>query len=268
MKTLEWTGVLDEARLFEELEAARGASPERALEVVVKARELHGLTTAEVAVLLEAEGFKVREAMFAAASEIKAAIYGKRMVLFAPLYVTNECCNDCLYCGFRRSNQELIRKRLTMEEIAEEVWLLETMGHKRLLLVLGEGPRDTVDYMVQAIETVYATKTDRGEIRRVNINCAPLTVENFRRLHEAGIGTYQVFQETYHRETYALMHPSGPKSNYDWRITAPDRAFEAGIDDLGIGPLFGLFDYRFEVMATVDSGWGLIPSRCPAWSLP
>ncbi|MCC6444924.1 MAG: [FeFe] hydrogenase H-cluster radical SAM maturase HydG [Armatimonadetes bacterium] len=251
MKTLERSHVIDEGRLFSEIDAAGQSPAEKALDIIDKARELRGLTTAEVAVLLKTDTPEVRETLYAAAIKVKAAIYGQRMVLFAPLYVTNECCNDCLYCAFRSSNKELIRKRLTMEEIAEEVRLLERMGHKRLLLVYGEGADDSIEYMLKTIETVYATRTGMGEIRRVNVNCAPRTAGDFRLLHEAGIGTFQIFQETYHRETYARMHPSGPKSDYDWRITAPDRAFEGGVDDLGIGPLFGLFDWRFEVMATV-----------------
>jgi 2-iminoacetate synthase len=229
-------------------------SPDSSLvaDVIAKARECKGLTPEETAVLLQCEDRDLIQQIFEAARIIKETIYGKRLVLFAPLYITNECVNNCLYCGFRKDNKDLKRKTLTLEEIEEEVRILEDMGHKRLLLVFGEKPEvSNIDYVEKAIEKVYAAKSPKGEIRRINVNCAPLSLEDFKRLKAARIGTYQVFQETYHRKTYENVHPSGPKADYDWRLSAFDRAQEAGIDDLGAGVLFGLYDYKFEVLALI-----------------
>lgn len=211
-----------------------------------KARSLAGLTLEEAAILLLSPD---PEPLFQAAREVKEMVYGKRLVLFAPLYLSNRCANNCLYCGFRKDNRELLRKTLTRDEVAQETEVLIKLGHKRLLLVAGEGQGGDLSYLESVIRTVYDTKANHGEIRRVNVNVAPLTVESFRRLKEANIGTYQLFQETYHRPTYETMHPSGPKSNYDWRISGMDRAVEAGIEDVGIGALFGLYDYRYEVLS-------------------
>ena len=174
-------------------------------------------------------------------------------MLFAPLYVSNLCGNECLYCAFRAGNRELTRRALTQEEIAREVTRLVEQGHKRILLVAGEAyPTEGFDYVLRAIDTVYRTSSGPGEVRRVNVNVAPLTLPEFRRLKEAGIGTYQLFQETYHRETYGAVHVAGRKADYDWRITGMDRAMEAGIDDVGIGALFGLFDWRYELLAMMQ----------------
>jgi len=168
--------------------------------------------------------------------------------MFAPLYTSNECTNNCLYCGFRVANKGLHRKTLTTEEVVAEAKVIEEAGHKRILLVCGEDQRVThIDHIVESVKAIY----DKADIRRINVNAAPMSVEEFKKLKEVGIGTYQIFQETYHRETYKVMHPSGSKSDYDYRLTAPDRAFEAGIDDLGIGVLLGLYDYRFDVLATL-----------------
>jgi 2-iminoacetate synthase len=191
--------------------------------------------------------------MFAAAKRTKERIYGKRLVLFAPLYISNMCCNECLYCAFRARNTALKRRALSQGEIARETKLLIEQGHKRLLLVAGESyPRDGFSYIIQAIDTVYSVKSGRGEIRRVNVNIAPLELEEFQALKAAMIGTYQLFQETYHRQTYASVHVGGRKRDYDWRLGAAGRAMEAGIDDVGIGVLFGLFDWRFEVLALMQ----------------
>jgi len=217
-------------------------------EILAKSRELHGLNINEAAVLLQANTEQCSR-VYAAAKEVKEAIYGKRMVLFAPLYTSNICVNDCLYCNFRRSNTALHRKRLTTEEIARETAALERQGHKRMLLVLGEDPQVSIDEMTAAVQAVYATRVGNGEIRRVNVNAAPMESEQFRALKDAGIGTYQCFQETYHRETYAKMHPPGPKADIDYRMTVFDRAVAGGIDDLGLGALFGLYDPKFEVLA-------------------
>ncbi|MEW6329321.1 MAG: [FeFe] hydrogenase H-cluster radical SAM maturase HydG, partial [Candidatus Micrarchaeota archaeon] len=200
--------------------------------------------------LLQTSDSEVIRKLFTAAKEVKEAIYGSRLVLFAPLYLSNYCVNNCLYCGFRQDNKALVRKMISTDELRKEVEALLDEGHKRLLLVAGEDPNLTgIDYFEKAIETVYSTKKGRGEIRRVNINVAPLSLEHFKRLKAAKIGTYQLFQETYHAETYKKMHPSGPKSKYFLRLNAIDLAQEAGIDDVGIGALFGLYDYRFEVLA-------------------
>jgi len=219
------------------------------LALVEKAKKAEGLTPREVATLIQTEDEEVLEQIFATALEVKEKIYGKRLVLFAPLYLSNYCVNNCYYCGYNCKNQTT-RKKLTMEEIKEEVEALEQLGHKRLVLELGEHPKlNTIDYVVEAMQTIYDTLKDNGAIRRVNINIAATTVDDYKKLKEAGIGTYILFQETFHRETYAKMHLAGPKADYDWHTTAMDRAMEGGIDDVGMGVLFGLYDYRFEVVA-------------------
>lgn len=240
---------IDEERIRRLLELTSAPGPGEVQAVVEEALELRGLTPEQATVLLlaDAEG---EHLIFEAAARIKDRIYGNRIVLFAPLYLSNLCSNDCLYCSFRRDNRQLARKVLSMSELADQVRILEDMGHRRILLESGEVPRDDqLDYILAAIETIYATRTDRGSIRRINVNIAATTVEDYARLKAAGIGTYQLFQETYHRPTYALMHPSGPKHDYDYHLGAMDRAMQAGIDDVGLGVLFGLHDYRFEVLA-------------------
>jgi 2-iminoacetate synthase len=244
------TRFIDEGRIAETLAAARRSSPARVREVIAKARQLEGLDADEVAVLMEISDSALLEEMFAAARFVKDEIYGNRLVIFAPLYVANLCKNECSYCAFRAGNTELKRRTLTPDEIAADVKVLIDQGHKRLLLVSGEEyPKEGFNYILKAIDTIYATKSGRGEIRRVNVNIAPLTVDQFKQLKEAGIGTYQLFQETYHRETYAKVHIAGAKKNFDWRVNVMDRAMEAGIDDVGIGVLFGLYDWKFEMLA-------------------
>lgn len=236
-------------KTIEEMLSVPG-NPEKAGAITTKALELKGLSQEEAAVLLNVRDARTLERMFAAARGIKERIYGKRLVFFAPLYLTNDCVNDCLYCGFRVSNRNLKRKVLNPAEIRNETLALVRQGHKRLLLVAGEHPvSSNISYLENAIRTVYETKEGKGEIRRVNVNVAPMGVADFRRLKSAGIGTYQLFQETYHKGTYGKMHPSGPKADYAYRLGAMDRAQQAGIDDVGIGALFGLHDYRFEVLA-------------------
>jgi 2-iminoacetate synthase len=241
---------IDDGKINGILEQALRSEKGRLEEIIAKARGLKGLSPEETALLLQTEDEESIEMIMAAAREIKQAIYGNRLVLFAPLYIANHCSNDCLYCGFRRSNRELTRVALTMEQIASEVRVLEREGHKRLLMLCGEHPsRSSLDYFIEAIETAYAVKTEKGgEIRRINAEIAPLTVPEFKRLKEARIGTYVLFQESYHHETYRRMHPTGPKADFTWRVTAMHRAQEAGIDDVGIGALFGLHDYKYEVM--------------------
>ncbi|MBI5038499.1 MAG: [FeFe] hydrogenase H-cluster radical SAM maturase HydG [Nitrospirae bacterium] len=232
------------------LKKTREVSAREAGSIIEKAEGLKGLTPDEAAVLLHCEDKYLIESLCRAAERIKESIYGNRLVLFAPLYLTNTCVNNCLYCGFRRDNLDLERRVLSEEEIRSETETLIRDGHKRVLVVAGESPRECgIDYLERAIKTIYSTKIAHGEIRRINVNVAPLNIGEFRRLKAAGIGTYQLFQETYHLPTYQRVHPSGPKRDYHNRLTALDRAMEAGIDDVGMGVLFGLYDYRFEVLA-------------------
>jgi len=245
---------IDEAQIEQTLEATRRCDPPAVRDVLAKARQMEGLNADDVAVLMGVEEPSLLEEMFAAARFVKDEIYGNRLVLFAPLYISNLCNNECVYCAYRARNQELVRRALTQDEIATETRLLIEQGHKRILLLAGESypKEDGFNYILKAIETIYKTKSGRGEIRRVNVNIAPLTVEQFKQLKAAKIGTYQLFQETYHRQTYAAAHLLGPKRNYDWRTTAIDRAMEAGIDDVGIGVLLGLYHWKFDVLALLQ----------------
>jgi 2-iminoacetate synthase len=240
--------VIDEALIHRLLEEGRKKPKEEILNILARAKQDRGLMAAEAAALLQIEDGEILREIFLTAREVKLDIYGKRLVLFAPLYLSNDCVNNCGYCGFRRDNQLIPRKRLSREEIQEQVVELERLGHKRLLLECGESPLSDVDYVEQAIAAIYETRNGQGEIRRVNVNIAATTVENYRRLKEAKIGTYQLFQETYHRSTYEAIH-EGPKKDYERQILALDRAQEGGIDDVGMGVLFGLYDYKFEVLA-------------------
>lgn len=221
-------------------------------EILNNALNSQGLTLEETACLLNIEDDETLNKLFKTANTIKEKIYGKRIVLFAPLYAANYCTNNCVYCAFRIDNQHIERKMLTPEEVVEEAKAIMRMGHKRIILLTGENYKLTgLDYLQEIMERIYKEKELNGEIRRINVNIAPLSVEDFKKLNTFGIGTYQVFQETYHKETYKIMHPSGMKSNYEWRLEAMDRALEAGIHDVGIGPLFGLADYKFETLATL-----------------
>ncbi len=220
------------------------------LSIIKKAKLGKGISLKESASLLNITDTDILEEMFSAAKEIKENIYGNRLVLFAPLYLTNACVNNCLYCAFRIDNKDIVRRTLTLDEIEKDATQLIMDGQKRLLLVCGEHPKESnLDYVGEAIKRIYSIDYKGNNIRRVNVNIAPLSTEDFRRLHSFEIGTYQIFQETYHYDTYTKMHPSGPKKDYAFRLHAPERAFEAGIDDLGIGALFGLTDYRFELLA-------------------
>lgn len=243
---------IDEDRINELLTRTAGAGPEAVDRILAKAQTLTRLSLDETAALLAVEDPASVKKIFTAAARVKDAIYGRRVVLFAPLYISNICANRCLYCSFKADNREIERKALTPDEIREQVTYLLTRGHKRILVVAGEaGPRGQkpVDYYVDAINAVYSARAGMHRIKRVNINCAPLSVDEFRRLKAAGIGTFQIFQETYHDATYRQVHPAGPKSDPDNRLEAVDRAFAAGIDDVGIGPLYGLYDWRFETLA-------------------
>jgi 2-iminoacetate synthase len=207
-----------------------------------------------VVALMSVSDPELLEGLFHAAREVKERIYGRRLVIFAPLYVSNLCRNDCAYCAFRLRNKDVRRRALTQQEVEREVRALVRQGHKRVLLVAGESyPDEGFDYVLRCIDTIYGVKEPpSGEIRRVNVNVAPLSTEEFRALKARKIGTYQLFQETYHRETYRKVHLAGKKRDYDWRVTVMDRAMEAGIDDVGVGILFGLFDWRFEVLALMQ----------------
>ena len=230
-----------------------GARPSRALvrDIIAKSLSKRRLSLQETAVLLKADEPELIEEIKAGARKLKEQVYGKRIVLFAPLYVGNLCINNCEYCGFRVSNKSQKRTTLNHEDLLEEVAMLEEMGQKRLILVYGEHPRYTPEFIAETVRTVYKVKKGKGEIRRVNINAAPLDIQGYKTVLGAGIGTYQVFQETYHRGAYARYHTGGVKKDYNWRISALDRAQEAGIDDVGIGALFGLYDWRFEVLGLI-----------------
>ena len=244
---------IDEPAIFQTLELAGTAAAAAVRAVLAKARELHGLEAPEIAVLMNVSDPALLGELFAAAQLVKDTIYGRRLVLFAPLYVSNMCANECTYCAFRARNKSLVRRALTQEEIAHEVRILIDQGHKRVLLVAGESyPRQGFSYVLECIDTIYAVTDGPGEVRRVNANVAPLTLDEFRELKARRIGTYQLFQETYHHQTYSAVHLGGKKRDYDWRVTAMDRAMEAGINDVGIGVLFGLFDWRFEVLALMQ----------------
>lgn len=219
--------------------------------IIARSLAKNRLSLAETALLLRADEPDMIEKIKNGARQLKEKVYGKRIVLFAPLYVGNYCSNNCRYCGFKASNTKAVRKTLTRNELIENVKALEEHGQKRLILVFGEHRTYNADFIADTVKTVYEVKKDHGEIRRININAAPLDVEGFRTVKEAMIGTYQVFQETYHHSTYHSCHTSGRKSDYDYRLTSLDRAMEAGIDDVGIGALFGLYDWRFEVLSLI-----------------
>lgn len=229
------------------------ARPDKSVvqDIIAKSLDKNRLSLAETAMLLNAGDPSLVEAIHDGARRLKEAVYGNRIVLFAPLYVGNKCMNNCRYCGFRTSNKAAIRKTLDHDELIREVEALEEKGQKRLILVFGEHAEYNPDYIADVVRTVYGVKKGNGEIRRVNINAAPLDIEGFRTVKDAGIGTYQIFQETYHPEAYTWYHPSGRKKDYTYRLTALDRAQEAGLDDVGIGALFGLYDWRFEVMSLI-----------------
>ena len=215
--------------------------------IIAKAKERKGLSHREAAVLLDCELDEKNQEIFALAEQIKKDFYGNRIVMFAPLYLSNYCINGCVYCPYHSVNKNITRKKLTQDEIRSEVIALQDMGHKRLALEAGEDPvNNPLDYILESIKTIYSIKHKNGAIRRVNVNIAATSVENYRKLHEAGIGTYILFQETYHKESYERLHPTGPKSNYAYHTEAMDRAMQGGIDDVGLGVLFGLELYRYE----------------------
>ncbi len=245
--------------------------------LIERAADCKGLSHREAALLLECDLEDLNERMFQLAKEIKQRFYGNRIVMFAPLYLSNYCVNSCTYCPYHIANKTIPRKKLTQEEIRQEVVALQDMGHKRLALEAGEHPLyNPIEYILESIRTIYSVKHKNGAIRRVNVNIAATTVENYRLLKEAGIGTYILFQETYHKERYESLHPRGPKSNYAYHTEAMDRAMEAGIDDVGIGVLFGLDGYEYDFVGLMmhaehlEAAFGVgphtisVPRICPA----
>ncbi|MGQ9915311.1 MAG: [FeFe] hydrogenase H-cluster radical SAM maturase HydG [Thermogutta sp.] len=241
---------IDEAKLHGFL--AQPAEPGRVREIIGKSLSKEALTVEETAALLTADDPALIEEVFDAARRLKRDVYGNRIVLFAPLYIGSECTNDCVYCAFRRSNRAVQRRTLSSEDIRRQVEALLDRGHKRLILVFGEHPSYSAGFIADCVRKVYAAQRPRASIRRVNINAAPMDHEGFAEIKSAGIGTYQVFQETYHHETYGQVHPRKTrKGDYLWRLDALSRAMEAGCDDVGIGALFGLYDWRFEVLGLV-----------------
>ena len=240
---------IDDDKIWGLLNKHENPSREEVKKVLAKAETCTRLEPEEMAILIQNKDPELVEEMYALARTLKEEVYGDRIVFFAPLYISDECANNCKYCGFRSSNTSMKRRTLTLDEIEEEVKVMIGEGQKRTVLVYGESPKTEVDFMVETVKKVYSVKSEHGEIRRANINCAPLRVEELKKLKEVGIGTFQVFQETYHRETYAKVHPPKTiKGHYRWRLYSMDRAQEAGVDDVGLGVLFGLYDWRFELM--------------------
>lgn len=243
------TEFIDDAEILDTLDYAKKNKENRTLieSILERAKDCKGLSHKEAAVLLECEIPDLIDRMYSLAKEIKQRFYGNRIVMFAPLYLSNYCVNECRYCPYHHSNCHIARKQLTQEEIVKEVTALQDMGHKRLALETGEDPVNCpIDYVLESIKTIYSIKHKNGAIRRVNVNIAATTVENYRKLKEAGIGTYILFQETYNKKSYEYLHPKGPKSNYAYHTEAMDRAMEGGIDDVGVGVLFGLNMYKYD----------------------
>lgn len=241
---------IDEQEIWDILEEAK-PTREKVLEVINKSLNKNRLSLQETAILINTTDPELVEIIKEGARTLKEKVYGNRIVLFAPLYIGNYCTNDCAYCGYKVTNRKMRRTTLSKKELIDQVTALEENGHKRLILVYGEHPAYNAQFIADSVRTVYAVKEKNGEIRRVNINAAPLDIEGFKIVKQAGIGTYQIFQETYHKPTYDKMHRAGKKKDFDWRLTSLDRAQEAGIDDVGIGALFGLFDWRFEVLGLI-----------------
>lgn len=240
---------IDDGQIWTELKKWEDPKPADVRRVLEKAVSQVRLEPEEMAILLQNRDAGTIAEMYALANRLKREVYGDRIVFFAPLYISDKCANDCLYCGYRSSNHAIRRKNLTMEELRREVEIMIGEGQKRTVLVYGESPETNIDYICETVRQVYSIKSEHGEIRRANINCAPLNREELRRLKKVGIGTFQVFQETYHHETYQKLHPAKTiKGHYRWRLYCHDRALDAGVDDVGIGVLFGLYDWRFEAM--------------------
>lgn len=270
---------INDAEILDTIEYAKANKSNRELifSLIERAKDCKGLTHREAAVLLECDIPEANEAMKEVAMNIKQKLYGNRIVMFAPLYLSNYCVNGCTYCPYHHKNKHIPRKKLTQEEIRREVIALQDMGHKRLAIESGEDPvNNPIEYILESIKTIYSIKHKNGAIRRVNVNIAATTVENYRKLKEAGIGTYILFQETYNKKNYELLHPTGPKHNYAYHTEAMDRAMEGGIDDVGIGVLFGLEMYRYDFVGLLmhaehlEAAKGVgphtisVPRICPA----
>lgn len=251
VKSKKATEFINNEEILETLAYAKENKNNRKLiqEILMKAKECKGLSHREAAVLLECELEEENKQIEELAKEIKEKFYGNRIVMFAPLYLSNYCVNGCVYCPYHYKNKTIRRKKLSQEEIRKEVIALQDMGHKRLALETGEDPINSpIEYVLESIKTIYSIQHKNGAIRRVNVNIAATTVENYRKLRDAGIGTYILFQETYHKQNYEMLHPTGPKHDYNYHTEAMDRAMEAGIDDVGIGVLFGLNMYRYDLV--------------------
>lgn len=249
VKSPHATEFIDNDEILATLEYAKSNKDNVELidKILTKAQKGNGLTYSEAAVLLECDIKEKNEEIFSLAKKIKQDYYGNRIVLFAPLYLSNYCINGCVYCPYHAKNKHIPRKKMTQEEIRQEVIALQDMGHKRLALETGEDPvNNPIEYVLESIKTIYSIKHKNGAIRRVNVNIAATTVENYKKLKDAGIGTYILFQETYNKERYEILHPTGPKHNYDYHTEAMDRAMEGGIEDVGLGVLFGLSTYKYE----------------------
>jgi 2-iminoacetate synthase len=248
------TGIINEKRIFELLETTAKPDKKQVQDLLAKALQLRGLEIEETAVLLNIKDPELLEMLYETALKVKEEIYGNRLVLFAPLYTSNYCANNCLYCGFRVDNKSIVRRSLTIDEIKDETRAILEQGHKRILMLMGENHHAyPIDSFIEAIEAAYSVTDSKGSsIRRINVEIAPLTNDEFKIFNNIKIGTYTVFQETYHRETYVAMHPSGKKADYDWRLETMDRALSNGMHDVGVGVLFGLFDYKFEVLAMIQ----------------
>ncbi|HWQ43477.1 MAG TPA: [FeFe] hydrogenase H-cluster radical SAM maturase HydG, partial [Desulfosporosinus sp.] len=248
-KSKNATEFIDDGEILDTLTYAQENKRNRELidSLIERAKDCKGLTHREAAVLLECDLEDEKEKMFKLAMEIKQKLYGKRIVMFAPLYLSNYCINGCVYCPYHNENKTISRKKLSQEDIVREVIALQDMGHKRLALETGEDPvNNPIEYVLESMKTIYGIKHKNGAIRRVNVNIAATTVENYRKLQEAEIGTYILFQETYNKKSYEELHPTGPKHNYAYHTEAMDRAMEGGIEDVGIGVLFGLNMYRYD----------------------
>lgn len=279
VKSLKAEEFINDEEILDSLAFAKEHKNDRELieAILKKAEDMQGISHREAAVLLECELPDVTEHIYALAKRIKDRFYGNRIVMFAPLYLSNYCVNGCVYCPYHYKNKHIARKKLTQEEIRKEVIALQDMGHKRLALEAGEDPvNNPIEYILECIDTIYNIKHKNGAIRRVNVNIAATTVENYRKLKDAGIGTYILFQETYHKKTYEELHPTGPKSNYAYHTEAMDRAMEGGIDDVGLGVLFGLNMYRYDFVGLLmhaehlEAAQGVgphtisVPRICPA----
>lgn len=279
VKSLKAEEFINDEEILDSLTFAQEHKNDRNLieMILKKAEDMQGISHREAAVLLESDLPDITERIYDLAKRIKDRFYGNRIVMFAPLYLSNYCVNGCVYCPYHYKNKHIARKKLTQEEVRKEVIALQDMGHKRLALEAGEDPvNNPIEYILECIHTIYSIKHKNGAIRRVNVNIAATTVENYRKLKEAGIGTYILFQETYHKKTYEELHPTGPKSNYAYHTEAMDRAMEGGIDDVGLGVLFGLNMYRYDFVGLLmhaehlEAAQGVgphtisVPRICPA----